>query len=168
MIIIYDDYHQRWLTEVVVKLGVFGTNGQTGRMMSTTEPAAGHWGRRPQTGGHVMGAAAEEPPPASGSGSGAAWGFHKGGNRFGRRCRHRRATRAAPTVTMYRVTDRLHNGRTVDVPCQGIAGTVSAWLAELGTHTPLVEELARAVCSGDWPAAYAICDRLSVDVTVAA
>jgi hypothetical protein len=41
-------------------------------------------------------------------------------------------------------------------------------LAELGAHTPLVEELAQAVCAGDWPAAYAIGDRLSIDVTIAA
>ena len=67
---------------------------------------------------------------------------------------------------MYQVTDRLHDGRTVDVPCGGIAGAVSKWLTELGTHTPLVEDLARAV-AGDWPAAYAIGERLSVDVTVA-
>jgi hypothetical protein len=69
---------------------------------------------------------------------------------------------------MYQVTDRLHEGRTVDVPCHDIVTTVSAWLAELGAHTPLVEELARAVCAGDWPTAYAVSDRLSVDVTVAA
>ena len=45
-------------------------------------------------------------------------------------------------MTMYQVTDRLPDGRTVNVPCGGIAGAVSAWLAELGTHTPLVEDLA--------------------------
>jgi hypothetical protein len=71
-------------------------------------------------------------------------------------------------VTMYRVTDRLHEGRTVRVPCGGIGATVSAWLAELGADSALVEELAGAVCAGDWPTAYAIGDRLSVDVTVAA
>jgi hypothetical protein len=69
---------------------------------------------------------------------------------------------------MYRVTDRLHEGRTVQVPCDDIGSTVSAWLAELGAHTPLVEEFARAVCTGDWPTAYVIGDRLSVDLTVAA
>jgi hypothetical protein len=71
-------------------------------------------------------------------------------------------------VTLYRVTDRLHEGRMVQVPCHDIVTTVSAWLAELGAHTPLVEELAQAVCAGDWPRAYGISDRLSVDVTVAA
>lgn len=108
-----------------------------------------------------------DPFPGSGPGSDAGWGFHKGSNRFGRRCRYRRPTREGSPATMYRVTDRLHDGRTVDVPCGGIAGAVSAWLAELGTNTPLVEDLARAVCAGDWPAAYAIGERLSVDVTVA-
>jgi len=64
--------------------------------------------------------------------------------------------------------DRLHNGRTVQVPGHEIAPIVSAWLAELGAHSPLVEDLARAACGGDWAAAYAVGDQLSVDVTVAA
>jgi hypothetical protein len=85
-----------------------------------------------------------------------------------RPCRqHRRTLRAAPTTT-YRVTDRLHEGRTVDVPCHQIVTTVSAWLADLGAYSPLVADLARAVDVGDWPAAYAIGEYLSVDVTVAA
>jgi hypothetical protein len=67
--------------------------------------------------------------------------------------------------TMYCVTDRLHNGRTVRVPGPEIAPIVSAWLAELGA--PLVEDLARAACAGDWASAYAVSDRLSVDVFVA-
>ena len=67
----------------------------------------------------------------------------------------------------YRVTDRLHDGRTVQVPGRDIAPTVSAWLAELGAHSPVVDDLARAVCVGDWAAAYAVADLLSVDVTVA-
>jgi hypothetical protein len=54
------------------------------------------------------------------------------------------------------------------VPAQEIATTVSAWLAELGAHSPLVDDLARAVCAGDWPVALGIGDYLSVDVTVAA
>ena len=69
---------------------------------------------------------------------------------------------------MYRVTDRLHEGRTFHVPAHEIASTVSAWLAELGAHSPLVDDLARAVHAGDWPAALGIGDYLSVDVTVAA
>ncbi|MCW2655449.1 MAG: hypothetical protein JWR32_6425 [Mycobacterium sp.] len=79
-----------------------------------------------------------------------------------------RTPRAVSAVRMYRVTDRLHEARTVRVPCGDIGATVSAWLAELGAETGLVEELACAVCAGDWPTAYAIGDRLSVDVTVAA
>jgi hypothetical protein len=78
-----------------------------------------------------------------------------------------RTPRAVSTVPMYRVTDRLHEGRTVRVPCGDIGAIVSVWLAELGADTPLGEELARAVCAGDWPTAYAIGDRLSLDVTVA-
>ncbi|MGD1109174.1 MAG: hypothetical protein ABR885_02635 [Mycobacterium sp.] len=69
--------------------------------------------------------------------------------------------------TMYCVTDRLHSGRTVKVPGPEIAPTVSVWLAKLGAHSPLVEDLARAACAGDWAAACAVGDRLSVDVFVA-
>jgi hypothetical protein len=69
---------------------------------------------------------------------------------------------------MYRVSDRLHAGRTVHVPAHQIASTVSAWLAELGAQSPLVDDLARAVRAGDWPAALGLGDYLSVDVTVAA
>ena len=50
----------------------------------------------------------------------------------------------------YQVTDRLHEGRTVNVPGHEIATTVAAWLAELGAHSPLVDDLARAAHSGDW------------------
>lgn len=49
---------------------------------------------------------------------------------------YRRATR---TRAIYRITDRLHEGRTVHVPAHEIATTVSAWLAELGAHSPLVD-----------------------------
>jgi hypothetical protein len=79
--------------------------------------------------------------------------------------RYRR--RAVPTTTIYRVTDRLHEGRTADVPCHQIVTTVSAWLAELGAHSPLVEDLASSIDVGDWPTACAIGEYLSVDVTVA-
>ena len=71
-------------------------------------------------------------------------------------------------VRLYRITDRLHDGRTVDVPCHEIVGVVSTWLAELDIHSQLAEDLARAACVGDWPVAYAIGDRLSIDVTIAA
>jgi hypothetical protein len=76
--------------------------------------------------------------------------------------------RTTRTRAMYLVSDRLHEGRTVHVPGHEIATTVSAWLAELGAHSPLVEDLARAVDASDWPAAHAIGEYLSVDVTVAA
>jgi hypothetical protein len=74
----------------------------------------------------------------------------------------------APARPIYRITHRLHAGRTVDVPGSEIPTIVSAWLAELGVRSPLVEDLARAVNADDWPAAHAIGEFLSVDVTVAA
>lgn len=72
------------------------------------------------------------------------------------------------TTAVYQVTDRLHAGRAVRVPSDQIATTVSGWLAELGADSPMVEDLARAVRVGNWPAARALEDLLSVDVTVAA
>ncbi|OBG58602.1 MULTISPECIES: hypothetical protein [unclassified Mycobacterium] len=81
--------------------------------------------------------------------------------------RQRHQLRAVPTATIYRVTDRLHGDRTVRVPGHEIAPIVAAWLAELGAHSPLVDELARAACVGDWSAAYAIGDQLSIDVAIA-
>jgi hypothetical protein len=74
----------------------------------------------------------------------------------------------ARTRPIYRVTHCLREGRAVDVPGHEIAATVAAWLAELGADSPLVEDLARAIHAGDWPAAHAIGEYLSVDVTVAA
>lgn len=71
-------------------------------------------------------------------------------------------------MTIYQLTDRLHDGRIARVPGEEIAATVSAWLAELGAHSPLVDDLARAVRAGDWPAAYAVGEHLSVDVTICA
>lgn len=38
--------------------------------------------------------------------------------------------------TTYYVSDRLHDGRTVTVAGCEIATIVSAWLAELGAHSP--------------------------------
>ena len=74
---------------------------------------------------------------------------------------------SAPPRTMYWVTDRLHGGRAVRVPGAAIAPLVSASLAELGAHSPLVDDLARAARRGDWAVAYAVGDQLSVDVTIA-
>ena len=67
-------------------------------------------------------------------------------------------------AAVYRVTDRLRGERTVRVSAEGIAPVVSAWLAELGTHSPLVEDLARAARAGDWAVACAVGEQLSVDV----
>ncbi|MGZ8748253.1 MAG: hypothetical protein ACXWZ2_14890 [Mycobacterium sp.] len=71
-------------------------------------------------------------------------------------------------VRTYQLTDRLHAGRMARVSADGIVATVSVWLAELDTSSPLVEDLARTVRVGDWTAAHAIAEYLSVDVTVAA
>jgi hypothetical protein len=71
-------------------------------------------------------------------------------------------------MTIYAVQDRLDESRTAYVPGNEIVATVSAWLAELGASSPLVEDLARAVCASDWPAAHGIADYLSIEVTVAA
>jgi hypothetical protein len=76
--------------------------------------------------------------------------------------------RSDHSAAMYRVSDRLHEGRAVHVSAHEIATTVSAWLAELGANSPLVDDLARAVRAGDWPTALDLGDYLSVDVTVAA
>lgn len=70
--------------------------------------------------------------------------------------------------TTYYVSDRFHDGRVVTVPGGEIATIVSGWLAELGADSPLVEDLARAACVGDWTTACAVGNQLSVDVTVAA
>ena len=71
------------------------------------------------------------------------------------------------TTTIYQLTDRLHDGHMARVPAHEITTTVSAWLADVGAHSPLVDDLARAVRVGDWPAAYALGECLSVDVAVA-
>ena len=82
--------------------------------------------------------------------------------------RPRYTWRRTTTTTVYQITDRLHDGRTARVPGNQISATVSAWLAELGAHSPLVDDLSRAVSTGDWPATHAISERLSVDIAVAA
>jgi hypothetical protein len=76
--------------------------------------------------------------------------------------------RRQQTSPIYRVTQCLRNGRTAEVPGHQIATIVSGWLAELGAASPLVDDLARALHAGDWSAAHAIAEYLSVDVTVAA
>jgi hypothetical protein len=71
-------------------------------------------------------------------------------------------------AAVYEVRDRLHDGRCRLVHSDQIVPTVSDWLAELGVHTPLVDDLARAVCDGDWAAAHAVGDMLGVDISPAA
>ena len=68
---------------------------------------------------------------------------------------------------IYRVTQRLGGGLTVEVPEGAIAATVSGWLAELGAVSPLADDLERAVHAGNWSAARAIGEYLAVDVTPA-
>lgn len=76
--------------------------------------------------------------------------------------------RVAQTSPIYRVTQSLRDERTAEVSGSDIASTVSAWLAELGADSPLVDDLAQAVRAGDWPTVRALGDYLSVDVTMAA
>lgn len=78
------------------------------------------------------------------------------------------ARRKSSGTRAYQLTDRLHDGRTARVGAEGIARTVSAWLAELGARSPVVDDLALAVRNGDWMTAHAIAERLSVDVAIAA
>lgn len=72
-----------------------------------------------------------------------------------------------PMPTIYQLTDHLHDGPIARVPAHQITATVSTWLAELGAHSPLVYDLARAVRVGDGPATYAVGECLSVDVAIA-
>jgi len=94
--------------------------------------------------------------------------LHAGRNRYLWRSRLQKTPPPSATPPIYQIADRLHEQRTVRVASDAIAPTVSAWLAELGVQSPLAEELAQAVRSGDWPAVYALGEHLSVDVTLAA
>ena len=69
---------------------------------------------------------------------------------------------------LYRVTDRLRRGRMAYVQGDRIVATVSGWLAELGAESPLVDDLAKAVRAGNWPAAHSIAEYLSVEVAFVA
>jgi len=102
--------------------------------------------------------------PASQSPTGS---FIKDGNRFGQSWLRQGPRRSMRSMTMYQVTDQLHDGHVARVSGSEIAATVSSWLADLGAHSPLVDELARAVRNRDWPAAYVIGETLSVHVAVA-
>lgn len=79
---------------------------------------------------------------------------------------HRRGRHASPTL--YELTDRLHDGRTVRVPADRIEDVLASWLAEWDVRTPLVSELSSAVCTSDWPTVGDIADRLSVSIAIAA
>lgn len=72
-----------------------------------------------------------------------------------------------PAATIYQLTDRLHEGHVARVPANLIPATVSAWLEELGAHSPLVDDLERAVRGGDWSAAHALGDCLSIEIALA-
>jgi len=68
------------------------------------------------------------------------------------------------TAAVYELTDRLHDGHIARVSASQITTTVSAWLAELGVHSPLVGDLERAVRDGDWAAAHALGECLSIEI----
>ncbi|WP_322861567.1 hypothetical protein U8D42_12460 [Mycobacterium europaeum] len=72
-----------------------------------------------------------------------------------------------PTAAIYQLTDRLHEGHVARVPANRIPETVSAWLAELGAHSPLVDDLERAVRGGDWSTAHALGECLSIEIAPA-
>lgn len=78
-----------------------------------------------------------------------------------------RHTALAMAPCHYRLRDRLHDGRCAVVPAERITTVVSAWLSELDAESPLVERLARAVRSGDWPDVHALSESLAVEVSVA-
>lgn len=78
-------------------------------------------------------------------------------------------TRGSHTASVrYVLIDRLQRHGAVCVTADEISATVSDWLAQLGAHSPLVEEFELTVRKGDWCTARAIAERLSVDVAVAA
>jgi hypothetical protein len=72
-----------------------------------------------------------------------------------------------PTPTIYQLTDRLHDRQMARVPAHQTTATVSPGLAEVGAHSPLVDDLARAVRVGDWPTTHALGECLSVDAAIA-
>ena len=115
-----------------------------------------------------MNIASPQPRAPSRSGLSSFFGsLGKGRNPFRGRSRPKKKHQTVATPRIYQIADRLHEGRTVKVASGDIVTTVSAWLAELGIQSPMVEDLAHAVCAADWPAVYVIGQRLSVDVTVA-
>src|SRR5579875_14191 len=81
--------------------------------------------------------------------------------------RHGRSLRGNAPEPVFQLTDRLHQGRTARVDTEQVAATVSGWLAEFGASSPLVDDLAHAVRTGDWPKMYALGEYLSVRVAIA-
>lgn len=79
-----------------------------------------------------------------------------------------RGSEMAQEQPCFCVRDCLHHGRTAQVPGDMIADVVASWLAEFDAESPAVDELARAVCEGDWPSAHAVAARLSVEIEVEA
>ena len=135
---------------------------RTRRALSVGETASGRAGR-----GVLDGALAEPNSGLPSILSSLVCSFHAWCNRFLLRSRRVRSLQATAAPAIYQIADRLHEQRTVRVAGDAIAPTVSAWLAEFGVQSPMVEDLARAVRGGDWPAVHAIGEHLSVDVTVA-
>lgn len=91
---------------------------------------------------------------------------HTSIQQLGESCRSRWPwQRTAASNQLYEVCDRLHEGRTVKVPAPLIASTVAEWLADLGVHSPWVEQLAAAVQAGDWATVRVIGEHLSVDIS---
>lgn len=76
--------------------------------------------------------------------------------------------RSTSTPQMYLVRDRLHEGRMASVAATEIANLIGSWLADLDVHSPLVDQLAHAARLGDWTAARAIAEHLSVDISYVA
>jgi hypothetical protein len=76
-------------------------------------------------------------------------------------------TGAKQRSAIYQLTIRPGVGRTVRVSADEIVTLVSAWLAELGANSPLVDDLARAVRANDWQRAHELGDYLMVEVTPA-
>ena len=73
-----------------------------------------------------------------------------------------------PVTTTYVLTNCLHDQSVLCTSVDEIISTVSGWLAELGVDTALAEDLGQTVRDGDWPAAHAIAERLSVEIAIAA
>lgn len=79
-----------------------------------------------------------------------------------------RTSEASNRQPCFCVRDCLHADRAAQVPGDMIADVVASWLAEFDAVSPAVDELASAVCDGDWPTAHALAAQLSVEIEVEA